>query len=127
MAVGYTNASWTLKAELTCQYVTRLLNHLRATGLRQCTPRNSDPTVRPAPLLGLASGYIERAADRLPKQGSRSPWLVHQNYWRDYKLMKRGGIDDDMDFSNPVGAGGSTRSAGPSAPAEPSTELVGSR
>ena len=137
VAVGYTNASWTLKAELTCQYVTRLLNHLRDTGLRQCTPHNSDPGMRPAPLLGLASGYIERAADRLPKQGSRSPWLVHQNYWRDYKLMKRGGIDDEMTFSNPVGAGpgraaASTQAASDASvdavtgSAPPSTELVGS-
>src|SRR5690606_20333670 len=67
LAIGYTNASWTLKCDLTCDYVTRLLNHLRATGLRQATPRNHDPSISPEPLLGLQSGYITRAADRFPK------------------------------------------------------------
>src|SRR5690606_3235854 len=62
LAVGYTNASWTLKCELTCDYVCRLLNHMRDTGLRQCMPRNDNPEVTPTPLLGLSSGYILRAA-----------------------------------------------------------------
>src|SRR3546814_14930590 len=78
-AIGYTNASWTLKCDLTCGYVTRLLNHMRATGLRQCTPVNSDPEVTEQPLLGLSSGYVLRSADRFPKQGSKFPWQVHQD------------------------------------------------
>jgi len=103
MAIGYTNASWTLKCELTCDYVTRLLNHLRRTGLRQCTPVNHDPTVSPQPLLGLSAGYIQRAADRFPKQGSRFPWQVYQSYLRDYWALKRSRVDDRaMVFSNPV-------------------------
>ena len=73
LAVGYTNASWTLKCDLTCDYVTRLLNHMRATGLRQCTPVNHDASVTRAPLLGLSSGYVQRSADRFPKQGSKVP------------------------------------------------------
>jgi cation diffusion facilitator CzcD-associated flavoprotein CzcO len=104
LAVGYTNASWTLKCDLTCQYVCRLLEHMRATGLRQCTPVNDDPSVTPSPLLGLTSGYVQRAADRFPKQGSRAPWQVHQSYLRDYRALRMSGVEDDaMVFSNPAG------------------------
>src|SRR4051812_14550221 len=67
-AFGYTNASWTLKAELTCDYVTRLLDRMRKTGLRQCTPENTDPAVTAAPFIGLTSGYVQRAAHAFPKQ-----------------------------------------------------------
>jgi hypothetical protein len=103
LAVGYTNASWTLKCDLTCDYVTRLLNHLHETGLRQCTPVNDDASVTAAPLLGLTSGYIQRAADRFPKQGSKFPWRVHQSYLRDYRALKLSGIDDPaMRFGNPA-------------------------
>jgi monooxygenase len=102
IAVGYTNASWTLKCDLTCNYVTRLLNHLRATGQRQCTAVNSDPDVTTQPLLSLTSGYVQRAADRMPKQGSKFPWQVHQSYLKDYRALKVAGIyDEAMVFSNP--------------------------
>jgi hypothetical protein len=105
LAVGYTNASWTLKCDLTCRYVTRLLNHLHASGLRQCTPLNRDPDVTAEPLLGLSSGYVQRSKDRFPKQGSRFPWRVHQSYLRDYRALKVSGIHDDaMTFSNPAPA-----------------------
>jgi len=107
LAIGYTNASWTLKCDLTCDYVTRVLNHLRATGLRQATPRNTDPTVTTQPLLGLQSGYVTRSADRFPKQGSRYPWQVYQSYLRDYRALKRSDVvDDAMEFSNPVPVAG---------------------
>lgn len=102
IAVGYTNASWTLKCDLTCDYVMRLLNHMRATGLRQCMPVNHDDSMATRPILDLNSGYIMRSADRFPKQGSRFPWQVHQSYVRDYRAMKMSGIEDDaMVFSNP--------------------------
>jgi len=103
LAVGYTNASWTLKCDLTCDYVTRLLNHLHETGLQQCAPINSDASVTAQPLLGLTSGYITRAADRFPRQGSKFPWQVHQSYLRDYRALKMSDIRDEaMVFSNPV-------------------------
>jgi cation diffusion facilitator CzcD-associated flavoprotein CzcO/NAD(P)-dependent dehydrogenase (short-subunit alcohol dehydrogenase family) len=105
LAVGYTNASWTLKAELTCDYVCRLLDHLRATGLRQCTPVNRDPDIETSPLMGLSSGYIQRSMHEFPKSGARFPWQVHQSYLRDYRAMKmRDVVDGVMSFSNP-GAG----------------------
>ncbi len=101
MAVGYTNASWTLKCDLTCNYVCRLINHMQATGMRQCTPVNRDGSVSARPLLGLTSGYVQRAAHRFPKQGSRFPWRVHQSYLRDYRALRlRGVADRVMVFSN---------------------------
>ncbi|MBN2624954.1 MAG: NAD(P)/FAD-dependent oxidoreductase [Acidimicrobiales bacterium] len=103
MAVGYTNASWTLKCELTCRYVTRLLQHMRERGVRQCTPVNDDPTVTPRPLLSLTSGYVQRSQDRFPKQGSTFPWQVHQSYLRDYRALRLGAVEDGvMRFSNPA-------------------------
>src|SRR5260221_566476 len=112
VAVGYPNASWTLKCDLTCGYVCRLVNHLRATGMRQATPVNRAPAVSTRPLLDLTSGYIQRSAHRFPKQGSRFPWQIQQSYLRDYRSLKLSGIEDDaMVFSNPVrekAAAGST-------------------
>jgi monooxygenase len=103
IAVGYTNASWTLKCELTCNYVCRLINHMRARGMRQCTPVNADAPVGTRPLLDLASGYIQRSAHRFPKQGSRFPWRVHQSYLRDYRALRLRGVEDQaMVFSNPA-------------------------
>jgi monooxygenase len=105
LAVGYTNASWTLKCDLTCQYVTRLLNHLRAGGLRQAMAVNDDESLTGRPMLGLTSGYVLRSQHAFPKQGSRSPWQVHQSYLKDYRAMRLTGIEDEaMRFSNPVPA-----------------------
>ena len=103
LAIGYTNASWTLKCDLTCGYVTRLLNHMHRAGMRQCTPVNEDASVTAEPLLGLTSGYVQRSAHRFPKQGSAMPWQVHQSYLRDYRALKLSDVEDDaMVFSNPV-------------------------
>ncbi|HEY2814454.1 MAG TPA: NAD(P)/FAD-dependent oxidoreductase [Acidimicrobiales bacterium] len=114
LAVGYTNASWTLKCDLTCDYVTRMLNHMHASGLRQSTPINQDDSVEPKPLLGLTSGYVQRSADRFPKQGSKFPWQVHQSYLADYRAMKMRGIHDEaMVFSNPEPASASTPAGAP--------------
>jgi monooxygenase len=96
LAIGYTNASWTLKCDLTCDYVCRLLNHMRSVGADFCVPHNSDPTVTAEPLLDLTSGYIVRAADRFPKQGSRAPWRVYQSYLADRKALKRAPVDDGV-------------------------------
>ena len=105
LAIGYTNASWTLKAELTFDYVTRLLGHMRATGMRQCMPVNHDTGASAEPLLGLTAGYVQRSAHLFPKQGSRMPWQVHQSYLKDYRAMKMADVDDGaMQFSNPAPA-----------------------
>ncbi|SFO54177.1 Predicted flavoprotein CzcO associated with the cation diffusion facilitator CzcD [Variovorax sp. OK605] len=101
---GYTNASWTLKSDLTAAYVCRLLNHMERSGWTQCTPRNTDPALKPQPWLDFTSGYVLRAMARFPKQGARSPWRAHQNYARDLLSLRFGPVDDGvMKFSrNPL-------------------------
>jgi len=97
--VGYTNASWTLKADLTSEYVCRLLNHMDAHGHKRCVPE-VDPSVSEQPLLDFTSGYVQRSLDRFPKQGSREPWKLRQNYVIDIRTIRRGAIADGaMQFS----------------------------
>ena len=96
MTVGYTNASWTLKAELTCQHVCRLLNHMRSSGTRVVVAHNDDPSVDDVPLMPLSSGYLRRAAGDLPRQGSRFPWQVHQSFLKDSRAMRRSKVDDGV-------------------------------
>ncbi len=97
---GYTNASWTLKADLTCAYVCRLLNTMKKRGLRQATPRIAGD-LEAAPFLDFTSGYVTRAMERFPKQGDKQPWQVHQNYLKDLTALRFGSVDDEMVFSNP--------------------------
>ncbi|MGH9016125.1 MAG: flavin-containing monooxygenase [Acidimicrobiales bacterium] len=102
VAFGYANASWTLKCDLTSEYVCRLLTHMRATGASRCRPVNHDDTMDRRAVLGLTSGYVQRAADRFPTQGSRAPWQVHQSYLKDYRTIKRGTVADEaLELSNP--------------------------
>jgi len=93
LTLGYTNASWTLKADLTSEYVCRLLNHMDAHGLGKCMPE-VDPSIAEEPLIGLNAGYVLRSLDKLPKQGSREPWRLRQNYPLDIRTIRRGAIDD---------------------------------
>jgi monooxygenase len=100
-AFGYTNASWTLKCDLTCEYVCRLLNHMDRTGQPICTPK-PDPTVGEAPWLDFSSGYVQRSIDQFPKQGTKKPWKLHQNYALDLVSLRFGAVDDGvMQFSRP--------------------------
>jgi hypothetical protein len=100
-AVGYTNASWTLKCDLTCEYVCRLLNHMDKHGSRICTPHNRDPSITEEPFIDFSSGYVLRSIDQFPRQGSRPPWRLHQNYARDILMLRFAAIEDDaMEFSN---------------------------
>jgi len=102
LSMGYTNASWTLKCDLTCEYVCRLLNHMRAHGYTQCCPRQRDPSMDQVPLLDFTSGYVQRAIDRFPKQGTRAPWRLYQNYLLDILTLGYGRLDDGaMEFSSP--------------------------
>jgi monooxygenase len=98
---GYTNASWTLKCDLTCEYVCRLLNYMDARGATMCVARR-DPNVAEAPWLNLTSGYIQRAERILPRQGAVAPWKLHQNYALDMLTLRYGKIDDGtLQFSAP--------------------------
>ena len=100
---GYINASWTLRADLICQYVCRLMNHMAATGTVQCTPRlrESDAGMEARPwITDFSAGYMERMMDRFPKQGDREPWINPQNYKRDKKMFADDPVDDGvMQFS----------------------------
>ena len=93
---GYTNASWTLKCDLTCEYVCRLLNHMQKHGYRRCTPRNVDPSVAEEPWIDFSSGYVQRALQTLPKQGSKLPWKLYQNYAFDIMMLRYGRVDDGV-------------------------------
>ena len=96
---GYTNASWTLKAELTAHYVCRLIRHMEAHGYRIAVPRR-DPRVGTRSFLDFTSGYVIRALDWLPKQGARRPWKVYQNYFLDALTLRLGRIEDGvLEFS----------------------------
>ena len=98
-AVGYTNASWTLKCDLTSRYVCRLLRHMDKKHFAVCTPRR-DPNVEELPLIDFSSGYVQRALGTLPKQGATVPWRLYQNYALDLVTLQYGGVDDPaMAFS----------------------------
>jgi hypothetical protein len=102
-AFGYTNASWTLKCDLTCEYVCRLLNYMDEHGYRQCTPRNEDPSVTATPWIDFTSGYVQRSIDQFPKQGSKAPWRLYQNYALDLMNLRFAAVDDGvMRFSSPA-------------------------
>lgn len=99
-AIGYTNASWTLKCELTSQYVCRLINYMDQHGYQFCTPRNHDPSIVAEPFLDFSSGYIQRALERFPKMGSKAPWKLYQNYVLDLLSLRYAPVTDQaMEFS----------------------------
>jgi len=93
---GYTNASWTLKSDLTGQYVARLLRYLRRKGLASVVPVLQDPSVQAEPWVDFSSGYFERALDRFPKQGSKRPWRLYQNYLRDLLALRWSPLADGV-------------------------------
>jgi monooxygenase len=102
-AIGYTNASWTLKCDLVCEYVCRMLNHMDDVGMRQVTPRWTQPTLPERPFVDLTSSYVLRAVQDFPKQGDAAPWRLHQNYVRDILMLRHGSIEDEaIEFSNPA-------------------------
>ena len=93
-AFGYTNQSWTLGADLTCEQVCKLLEHMDRRGHSVCTPRNRDPSVTAVPFADLTSGYVLRSIDEWPKQGSRAPWQREQNYARNLRELRRAPVED---------------------------------
>jgi cation diffusion facilitator CzcD-associated flavoprotein CzcO len=108
-AFGYTNASWTLKCDLTSIYAARLINYMEGRGYVACAPRQHDPSVKPEPLLDFSSGYIQRAIDQFPRQGSKKPWKLCQNYVLDMVNLRFGSVNDSaLEFR---GRGVSTKAA----------------
>ena len=105
MALGYTNASWTLKCDLTCQWVCRLLNHMDRHGLTHCAPRNRDASLETQPFVDLKSGYVLRSLDQFPRQGFKAPWRLYQNYARDMRMLRYGPLEDAaLEFARPAPA-----------------------
>lgn len=96
MVIGYANASWTLKSDLTCGFMARVLNHMRLSGAEQVTAVNHGGEVADGNLMGLTSGYITRADDRLPRQGRSYPWRNHQSYVKDYRALHGSDVVDDV-------------------------------
>jgi hypothetical protein len=103
---GYTNASWTLKADLIAEYVCRLLKHMDKTGTRIAVPERHDPNVKTGPLLDMSSNYVVRAEAYLPKGADRAPWKLYQNYKLDMDQLHNGQLEDGvMAFHKPHAAG----------------------
>ncbi len=97
--IGYTNASWTLKGDLTCQWVCRVLNHMDQHGYTQCVAPTPSPAVGRRPMIDLTAGYVMRSIESFPKQGDRAPWRLYQNYPRDVLLLRRGALEDgELEF-----------------------------
>ncbi len=94
LTLGYTNASWTLKADLVAEYACRLLNHMREGGYDRAMPVAPDPSLPTLPFLDLKSGYVQRSIDQLPRQGAVAPWRLNQNYPLDVRLLRRGPLQD---------------------------------
>jgi cation diffusion facilitator CzcD-associated flavoprotein CzcO len=98
LSFGYTNASWTLRSDVTARAVCRILNYIRRRGFGVCTPREPAGVER-LPVIAFSSGYVQRALPLLPKQGSRPPWAVPQNYIKDRLAMRLTRVDTDLEFS----------------------------
>jgi monooxygenase len=92
--IGYTNASWTLKADLVAEYVCRLLKRMDEGGYDTCLAHLTDPDMAPEPIMDFNSGYVMRAVADLPKQGSKEPWKLRQNYAIDLRSLRYSSLDD---------------------------------
>ncbi|HAH09239.1 MAG TPA: FAD-containing monooxygenase EthA, partial [Alphaproteobacteria bacterium] len=104
-AFGYTNASWTLKADLTSEYFCRMLNYLDREGYAQFTPRTHGEDVETVPFVDFSSGYFQRALERLPKQGAKAPWRLYQNYFVDLLNLRFGSLNTkEMEFKRRLAA-----------------------
>jgi monooxygenase len=93
--IGYTNASWTLKADLVSEYVCRILNYMDANGFDTVVPEHPGDSVDERPLMDFTPGYVLRALDSLPKAGSKAPWKLKQNYFLDVRMIRQGKVDDE--------------------------------
>jgi hypothetical protein len=100
-AFGYTNSSWTLKVGLLCEHFCRLLSHMDAQGHDIARPEIGDRGIETRPMLDFAAGYVQRALDRIPKQGSGEPWRVSMNYYYDVEQLREGSVDNaNLHFSS---------------------------
>ena len=93
--VGYTNASWTLKADLVSEFVCRVINYMDENGFQRVEPQHPGDAVEERPIMDFTPGYVLRALDELPKGGAVTPWRLKQNYFLDIQMIRRGKVDDE--------------------------------
>jgi cation diffusion facilitator CzcD-associated flavoprotein CzcO len=98
-AIGYTNASWTLKVDLVSTYVSRIVRHMRENGFASVTPRLSGP-IETSPFIEMTSGYFERSRHLLPRQGVKAPWRLRQHYFKDAALWRAPLEEKELHFDN---------------------------
>ncbi|WP_276679090.1 flavin-containing monooxygenase [Thalassolituus oleivorans] len=102
MVFGYTNSSWTLKSDLIGDWVCRLLKHMDKTGKKQVVPVNTDSTIGRLSFIDMSSGYIARVKDQLPQQGTKGPWKLNQNFFKDFASLKFSRLNaKELQYSNP--------------------------
>ena len=97
-AIGYTNASWTLKVDLVALYVSRMLRYMRDNGYAVVTPRLPSQAMAISPFIDMTSGYFERSRSALPRQGDRAPWRLRQHYFKDAALFRGPVNADELEF-----------------------------
>jgi len=113
-AIGYTNSSWTLKVDLVCEHLCRMLAYMDERGYDTCVAHNDDPSITTRPILDLAAGYVQRSLGELPRQGSRFPWSMATSYAEDVKNLRNGAIADPaLQFSRRPPAGSQARETRP--------------
>jgi monooxygenase len=107
-AIGYTNSSWTLKVDLVCSFLARILTHMDRTETDVCTPHSDEPGMATRPLLDFGAGYVQRAVHEFPRQGSRAPWQLAMSYAADQKIIGRESIveDPELKFMRSAAAAG---------------------
>jgi hypothetical protein len=99
-AIGYTNSSWTLKVDLVCEHLGRLLAYMDEHGYDICVAHTEDRTITMRPLLDFGAGYVRRSVHELPRQGSRFPWSLAMSYAADVKNLRHGDVEDpELHFS----------------------------
>jgi monooxygenase len=93
-AIGYTNSSWTLKVDLVCEHLCRLLTYMDEHGFDQVVPVADDPRMQTRPLLDFSAGYVQRSIHELPRAGDRAPWHLSMNYYEDVRHLRRDPVED---------------------------------
>ena len=93
-AFGYTNSSWTLKVDLVCEHLCKLLAYMDQHGYTTVVPVVDDPSIAKRPMLDFAAGYITRGIDEFPQQGASGPWTIEMDYWADHARLRKGPVDD---------------------------------
>jgi len=93
-AFGYTNSSWTLKVDLVCEHLCKLLAYMDQHGYTTVVPVVDDPTIEKRPMLDFSAGYITRALDEFPQQGASGPWTIEMDYWSDHARLRKGPVED---------------------------------